>query len=202
MLIPITDPDLTIQQIIDGISYQYQGLTNECKLDFGKNVTLKKVEKASILVKEGQYSDKLYYIVKGCIRVYYNKEGKEISDWFAFENEFVSSINSFFLSIPSPHYVQAVEDTTFLEITREDAFKLMEIHHSFESLARKAITQIMLQLQSRIVSLQFETAQQKYNNLLLIRPDFVQRVPLSYIATFLGITMETLSRIRNPKNRI
>jgi len=60
----------------------------------------------------------------------------------------------------------------------------------------------MLQLQQRIVSIQFETAQQKYENLLHTRPDITQRVALTHIASFLGITLETLSRIRNPKKRI
>ena len=60
----------------------------------------------------------------------------------------------------------------------------------------------MLALQKRIFSIQFETAHQKYENLLNIRPDITQRVPLTNIASYLGITLETLSRIRNPKNRI
>ena len=60
----------------------------------------------------------------------------------------------------------------------------------------------MLQLQQRIVSVQFETAQQKYNNILKIRPDLTKRVPLTHIASYLGIALETLSRMRNPKNRI
>ncbi len=160
------------------------------------------VDKSATIVKEHQSADKLYFIVEGCFRVFYLKEGKDITDWFAFENDFVSSINSFFYSIPSQHVIETVERTTFLEISRTDVFKLTENHHCFETLARKVITQIMLQLQSRIVSLQFETAQQKYNNLITMRPDITQRIPLMHIASYLGITLETLSRIRNPKNRI
>lgn len=191
-----------IEKTINNISATYSTLTDECKSDFAQAAKVFSVEKAKILVKEGQNADKMLFLIEGCIRVYYLKDGKDISDWFAFENEFVCSINSFFLSIPSPHYVQALEPTTYLEISREAAFKLMKKHHCFETLTRKTITQITLQLQSRIVSHQFETAQQKYDNFLKSRKDITQRVPLSHIASYLGITLETLSRIRNPKNRI
>lgn len=191
-----------IERTINKISVIYSALTDECKSDLALSSKVFSVEKSKKIVKEGQNADKMYFLIEGCIRVYYLKDDKDISDWFAFENEFVCSINSFFLSIPSPHYVQALEPTTYLEISRETVFRLMEKYHCFETLARKAITQITLQLQSRIVSHQFETAQQKYDNLLQSRKDITQRVPLSYLASYLGITLETLSRIRNPKNRI
>lgn len=193
---------MEIAHVIEAISTQYSPLTPACKIDFSEAVKMSNVDKSTLVVKEGQQADKLYFIITGCFRVFYHKNGKDITDWFAFENDFVSSINSFFLEIPSPHTIEALEPTTFLEISREEVFKLTAKHHCFETLARKAITQIMLQLQSRIVSLQFETAQQKYDNLLTIRKDITQRVPLITIASYLGITIETLSRIRNPKNRI
>ena len=79
---------------------------------------------------------------------------------------------------------------------------LADKHHDFERLGRLVVTKTMLQLQHRIVAVQFETAQQKYENLLKARPDITQRVSLSHIASYLGITLETLSRIRNPKRGI
>lgn len=195
-------PVQNLENIIENIGSKYSILTNSCKLDFINSAKIITANKSTIIVNEGQNADKLYFVINGSFRVFYFKDGKDVTDWFAFENDFVCSINSFFLSIPSPHYVQTLSSTTYLEISREQTFKLMEKHHCFETLARKAITQIMLQLQNRIVSLQFETAQQKYDSLVNIRPDITQRVPLIHIASYLGITIETLSRIRNPKNRI
>ena len=191
-----------IEIIVENINSRYTPLTNECKLDLINSAKIFTVGKATVIVKEGQNADKLYFIISGCMRVFYQKNEKDITDWFAFENDFVSSINSFFLEIPSPHFIQTLEETSYMEISRENTLRLMENHHCFETLGRKAITQIMLQLQNRIVSLQFETAQQKYDNLLTIRSDITQRVPLNNIASYLGISLETLSRIRNPKNRI
>ena len=144
----------------------------------------------------------MYFIISGCVRAFYHKDDKEITDWFAFEGDFMSSINSFYQNVSSKHNIELLEQTTFLEITKEAIFTLTDKHHCFERLGRIAVTKTMLQLQERIVSIQFETAQQKYESLINMRPDIVQRVSLTHIASHLGITLETLSRLRNPKNRI
>lgn len=191
-----------IGNAIETISENYSHLTVECKSDLENSCKLLCLDKLSIIVKDGQFADKMYFIVSGCVRAFYHKDGKEITDWFAFEGDFMSSINSFYQNVSSKHNIELLEQTTFLEITRETIFTLTDKHHCFERLGRIAVTKTMLQLHERIVSIQFETAQQKYESLINMRPDIVQRVPLTYIASHLGITLETLSRIRNPKNRI
>jgi CRP-like cAMP-binding protein len=191
-----------IENAIETISENYSLLTADCKSDLKKSCRILSLDKSSIIVKEGQFSDKMYFIVTGCVRAFYYKDGKEITDWFAFENDFMSSINSFHQGVTSKHNIELLESTTFLEITRETIFDLTDKHHCFERLGRIAVTKTMLQLQERIVSIQFETAQQKYDSLINMRPDIIQRVSLTHIASHLGITLETLSRIRNPKNRI
>lgn len=187
---------------IETISKNYSPLTVECKSDLKNASQLLSLDKSSVIVKEGQFADKLYFIVSGCVRAFYNKDGKEITDWFAFEGDFISSRNSFYQNALSHCTIELLEQTTFLEITREATETLIDQHHCFERLGRVAITKTMLQLQERIISIQFETAQQKYENLIKMRPDLLQRVPLTFIASYLGITLETLSRIRSPKNRI
>lgn len=191
-----------VESAIKTISENYSNLTEDCKSDFKNSCKLVCLDRLSLIVKEGQFADKMYFIINGCVRAFYYKDGKEITDWFAFEGDFMSSINSFFQNVSSKHNIELLEQTTFLEITREALFTLTDKHHCFERLGRIAVTKTMLQLQERIVSLQFETAQQKYESLINLRPDIVQRVSLTYIASHLGITLETLSRIRNPKNRI
>lgn len=191
-----------IENAIETISENYSLLTADCKTDFKNSCSLLTLDKFSLIVKEGQFSDKMYFVVSGCVRAFYYKDSKEITDWFAFEGDFMSSINSFYQNVLSKHNIELLERTTFLEITRETIFRLTEKHHCFERLGRIAVTKTMLQLQERIVSIQFETAQQKYESLINMRPDILQRVPLTFIASHLGITLETLSRIRNPKKRI
>lgn len=192
----------SIAQVVESINAGYSPLTEPCKTEMMALGRLLKIDKGTLLVKEGQYSDKGYFVVKGCFRAYYLKDGKDITDWFAFENDFISSINSFFLGIASPHYIEVLEDSWALEITRDKVQHLRDKYHDFERLTSVIVTKTMLQLQQRVVSLQFETAQQKYDNLTTLNPQIAQRVPLMHIASYLGITLETLSRIRNPKNRI
>ena len=87
-------------------------------------------------------------------------------------------------------------------VAREDMMMLCDKHHDFERLGRISTTKTMLQLQQRVVSLQFESSQQRYLNLISIYPHIELRVPLGDIASYLGITQETLSRIRASRNRI
>lgn len=195
-----TDP--SILRAVETVSIGYSPLSEACKAELTTLVKLLKFDKGTPLVKEGQYADKTYFIIKGCVRAYYLKEGKDITDWFAFENDFISSINSFFLGVPSPHYIEVLEETVVFEISRDKVQYLRDKYHDFERLGSVIVTKTMLQLQHRVVSMQFETAQQKYENLINLRPEIAQRVPVMHIASYLGLTLETLSRIRNPKNRI
>jgi CRP-like cAMP-binding protein len=159
-------------------------------------------EKSILLVKEGQNSDELFFIAEGCARLFYTKDDKEITDGFFFENQFLSSNSSFFERIPSLHSIELLEPTTFLTISRDDILRIANKHKDFERLGRIIVTRLMLQFQKQIAAMRFETALCKYESLINQRSDITQRISLTYIASYLGITLETLSRIRNPKNRI
>ena len=190
------------QEIINNISDTYSTLTPGCQKEVSNKSKILRLHKGEIIIKEGQYADKTYFIMNGCARAYYLKDGKDISDWFAFENEYISSINSFFLHVPSPHYIELLEDSVLLEISRENVSRLSDKYRDFERLSKIIVIKTMLQQQERIASMQFFSAEQKYENLLSIRPNITQRVPLTHIASYIGITLETLSRIRNPKKCI
>ncbi|SHN08343.1 Crp/Fnr family transcriptional regulator [Polaribacter sp. KT 15] len=190
------------EEIINRISETYSKLSFKCQQKLSNNSKFLVLPKGEILVREGQYSDKTFFIFNGCARAYYLKDGKDISDWFAFDNDFISSINSFFLNIPSPHFIELLEDSIILEISKIDVEKLSDEHTDFERLSKIVVTKTMLRQQERISSMQFHSAEQKYDNILSIRPDITQRIPLTHIASYIGITLETLSRIRNFKNRI
>jgi len=193
---------MTKEEVILSFNEKYTRLSDGCNEALEACSELLFLDKKDVLVKEGQYSHHTYYIAKGSARAYYIKDGKEITDWFAFEHEFISSIQSYFQGIPSAVYVEVLESSILLEISREDINRLSDEYREIDRFGKFIVTETMLKLQHRITTLLFETAQQKYESLLQIRPDIELRVPLIHIASYLGITIETLSRIRNQKRRI
>jgi len=160
------------------------------------------------LLKENTVSDYIYFIEKGVARIYYYKNtrpddpferGKEITEWLALDQQFFLSITSFFQRVPSHLIIQTIESSEVYGIHHDDFMNLADKHHDIERLLRKMVTASLILSQIRMDSIQFESAQQRYEKLLQTSPQIVQRVPLTYIASFLGITLETLSRIRSAR---
>jgi CRP-like cAMP-binding protein len=207
MATPSTTPQITVdsidpKKILTKIGEIYSPLTPECQQELFINSKLNTFKKGDIVVREGQFSKSVYFIIKGCARAYYLKDGKDISDWFAFEYQFMASIVSFFSDEPSPHYVEFLDDSIVLEFSKESINLLSDRFHDFERLISKVVTETMLGLCERLHTIQFCKAEERYENLMCIYPNVTQRIPLTHIASYLGITLETLSRIRSSKVRI
>lgn len=155
------------------------------------------VKKNSILVKEGQICSKLYFIEKGVGRSYYLKEdGKEITQWFFIENKFMSSVESFFQQAPSLYYLEMLEDSVVYSISRENIDLLFARYHNMERFGRLLSTEMLTRVVDKLNALQFQTAKERYDYMLTEFPNISTKVPLGYIASYLGMTQETLSRIR------
>ncbi len=193
---------MNIEKVLTEIGEIYSPISNDCQQELITNSKISTYKKGDIVVREGQFSKKAYIIVQGCARAYYLKDGKDISDWFSFENEIMAAIVSFFSEEPSPHYVEFVEDSVVIEFSKETVDVLSEKYHNFERFISKVVTQTMLGLCERLYTIQFNKADERYKHLLNIYPEITNRIPLTHIASYLGITLETLSRIRNPKSRI
>ncbi|MEM1357834.1 MAG: Crp/Fnr family transcriptional regulator [Bacteroidota bacterium] len=151
------------------------------------------------LVAMDTHSGTLFFLLEGGVRAYYLKDGREVTDWFAFEGQFVCAISSFYYGVPSPHALQAMGPTRVLRTERADIDRLCQEYHDIERLGHMSTTETMLLLQERVVSLQFASARDRYESLLRQYPDIALRAPVHAIASFLGITQETLSRIRSAK---
>lgn len=193
---------MNIEKVLSEIGKIYSPISNECQQELITNSKISTYKKGEIVVREGQFSKKAYIIVQGCARAYYLKGGKDISDWFSFENEIMAAIVSFFSEEPSPHYVEFVEDSVVIEFSKETVDRLSNKYHDFERFISTVVTQTMLGLCERLYTIQFNKADDRYKHLLNIYPEITNRIPLTHIASYLGITLETLSRIRNPKIRI
>lgn len=154
------------------------------------------IEKEAHLLEEGQVCHKLYFIENGCVRSYYHLDGKEITHWFGFENDFVTSFLSFIDRAPSREFIQVVDNLSAWTITRGDLYELYDQFPEIERLGRIICEQYYHRLEERYVSGQFKTATQRYEELLESHKHILQRIPLGQIASYLGISQETLSRIR------
>ncbi|MBX9891703.1 MAG: Crp/Fnr family transcriptional regulator [Chitinophagaceae bacterium] len=150
----------------------------------------------NVLLHIGQVSNHIYFASSGIARIYYNKHGKEITEWIAMAPGFFFSITSFFHRTPSRLGIHLIAPSKIYGIHHDILMNLASKHHSVETWFRNAMSGALILSQERMDSILFETAQQRYERLLLEQPELIQKVPLSYIASFLGITQETLSRMR------
>lgn len=141
----------------------------------------------------------LYFVGKGALRIYYYKDTTDITESFEFENAFVARAESLFSGMPSRKAIQAIEDSELVAINSVKLFQLFESHHPVETFFRKLIEKSYVRMVNRLESLQFHTAAERYMELIREQPDVVKRVPLKMIASYLGITPESLSRIRAAK---
>lgn len=153
--------------------------------------------KNEYLLTQGQVCRNLYFLEKGALRGFYDLDGKEITHWFGFENDFVTSFHSFITGEAAVENIQFIEGSILWMISKETLNNLFNQHHEIERLVRIVYEKYYIRLEERFVNAQFKAASERYENLLLHTPHIIERVPLGYIASYLGISQETLSRIRS-----
>ena len=153
--------------------------------------------KNKILVEEGNVCKYSYIVLEGCIRKYYIKDGIEITSEFIFKGEMAVSFGSFLKRQPSNEFIQTIEKTKIILIPFS-IFEFMQREHpSIFQTNFDVLVDYSQWLENRLYNLQFHTAKERYLILLNSQPEIIQRIPLMYIASYLGITLETLSRIRS-----
>ncbi|SOC79744.1 cAMP-binding domain of CRP or a regulatory subunit of cAMP-dependent protein kinases [Salinimicrobium sediminis] len=178
-----------LKQVVDFSSEELEDIVSHFEKE--------SVQKNEILVREGQICSKLYFIEKGVGRSYYLKEdGMEITQWFFIDGKIMSSIESFFQQVPSIYYLEMLEDSVIYSITRERLDMLFARYHNMEKFGRLLSTEMLTRVVNKLNALQFQTARERYEYMLKEFPDISTRVSLGFIASYLGMTQETLSRIR------
>jgi CRP-like cAMP-binding protein len=154
------------------------------------------VPKNKLIVEADHRCSDLYFIEKGLIRGYYFEDGKEITSWFAQENEFATCFYAFIANKPSFENIQALEDCELIRLSHAALQGLYAKFPETERLGRIITENYYIKLEERLLSLQFKTAKERYHSLTKAKPSLLQRASLGQIASYLGITQETLSRIR------
>lgn len=155
--------------------------------------------KQALLLKEFQPVRKLYFINKGIFRTYYVHDGKEVTSWFYDEHQFLTSWHGFYKQEFSYEYIEALEDSVVFSIEYQAYLKLINTHQKFERFSRLLAEDQLAFIDSYSKGYMFMSAKDKYDLLLVNNPNIELRVKLGYIASFLGISQETLSRIRSRK---
>jgi CRP-like cAMP-binding protein len=157
----------------------------------------KEVEKNELLLREGQVSNDYYFLEEGFMRAFvYDLDGKDVTTSFYPPGTVVVEVSSFFNRIPSRENIQALADCKGQFITYEQLNHLFHAYPEFREFGRSILVRILTALKNRTLSMITETAEQRYEHLLKSNPDIFQNVPLKHIASFLGITDTSLSRIR------
>lgn len=151
----------------------------------------------TVLLEEGKVASKIYLIRKGCMRLFFNNEGKDITFQFFFEGDFVASFDSLYNNTPSLFSLESIEPSEVLSIKKEDFYNKIKSDFSLRALYEKKIIERFSFYQHLFLSRIKNTPQQRYEELLKNYPNIIQRVPQHYIASYLGITPVSLSRIRN-----
>jgi CRP-like cAMP-binding protein len=155
------------------------------------------VKKNALLLNAGEVSKYVHFICKGCLRTYFiDRKGEEKTRYIAFENKFVSAFASFITQAPSAEYVQALEDSELLRIKQADFYKLVDTNPIFANLYRQSLEQAQVFSTWRIETMISMTAKERYENLLQRMPQVVLRLSNKHVASFLGITQESLSRLK------
>lgn len=158
-------------------------------------------QKGQYLLSEGQVCKYLYFINLGLTKSYLLSEGKEHIRQFAAENDFVVDLGSFLSQSKSAFFIQTLESTEALKIKYEDLDKLFNSSFSFMKLGKVIADRSTINLIKRSVSLVKDDATDRYLDFIKERPTLIQRVPQFMIASYLGITPESLSRIRKEISR-
>lgn len=171
-------------------------LSDTTKEEIVGQLSILHLGKKHVLIRENHHHDFAYFVVKGAVRSYYLKDGVEINTWFAFENEMVGSLHNF-KNKPSRETIELIEDSTLISIHLKKIRPLMLSNIQIANFICAIIEEYALFLEDRIYYSQMMSSIDRYLALLDNEPTLFRRVPLTQIASYLGISRETLSRLRS-----
>lgn len=181
------------------IEYLLQfGHLNPQQIDLIKRkAVLKATKKEEYYHEAGQIPREVIFLTEGVMRVcYYNNKGEEITKYFLDESHFIADINSFNQGIPTTEYIQAVTDCRYLVLSKAALQELSMTIISWDAIINKVIAKGMADKVNRISPMMTDNASERYSRFLANFPALANRIPLSYLASYLGITPSSLSRIR------
>ena len=179
------------------LARRYSTMTHD-ELDILESILVpKRYAKGEKILAEGEVCENIYWIVKGLVRQFYYKNGKELTEYMAAENTICMCIESLFNEEPTHLQIMAIEPTVLYLIPKADLEAVAMKSVNIQIRYRKILEESLILSQKHADMLRFESAQDRYQKLVKRNPQLVLRAPLVYIASYLQMTPETLSRVRN-----
>jgi len=175
---------------------KYGNITEHAQRDIDSRTKYLSKKKDEYLLRVGQAISSYFVIEKGLIRAYFIRNGKEVTSWFAEENQIFGSILPVYINKPSFENLQFMENSEIYALSADDLNDLYLLHSELNLIGRRIAEEVCVVLEERIMSLHTESAFERYQSLVKNQLDVLHRITLGHIASYLGITQETLSRIR------
>ena len=178
------------------LARKYSTMTHD-ELDILESVLVPmKFAKGELILKEGDVCEHIYYVERGLTRQFYYKNGKELTEYLGVEHNIVMCIESLFKEKPTNLQLEALEPTLIYAMPKHELEKVALHNVNIQILYRKILEESLIISQVHADMLRFETAQDRYLKLCKLSPQVVLRAPLVYVASYLQMTPETLSRVR------
>jgi CRP-like cAMP-binding protein len=171
-------------------------VTDQDWLIFSSKLTRAVFAKKTLLLQEGQIENHLSFIEKGVVRFYIPKSENDLTFGFVFNNEFVSAFDSFLIRLPSTYNIETLTETIIWSLSYDDLQCVYTETEIGITIGKKASEDLFLKKSKRELSLLNDTAEERYLKLFSERPNLIQFIPLKFIASYIGITPQALSRIR------
>lgn len=157
------------------------------------------IKRSDLLLKPGSKADHLYFIEKGVMRGYIKEDNKQITTWINSENHIVASIRTLGTTNPCLEYLQALEDTCLIALPFTFTEFVFNTYPETNYVGRRLWESSYQGAEERAYICRITSAERKYQYFMGTRPDLINRIPLKYIASYLGMTLETLSRVRSKR---
>jgi CRP-like cAMP-binding protein len=189
--------NLSPRDVARELARRYSTMTHD-ELDILESILVpKRYAKGEKILTEGETCKNIYWVVKGLVRQFYYKNGKELTEYMAAENSIFMCIESLFKEEPTRLQIMAIEPTIVYLLPKAELEAVAMKSVNIQILYRKILEESLILSQKHADMLRFESAQDRYQKLVKGNPQLVLRAPLVYIASYLQMTPETLSRVRN-----
>ncbi|MFK8009101.1 MAG: Crp/Fnr family transcriptional regulator [Saprospiraceae bacterium] len=192
--------NLTKDQEVNKVLFDYAEsmatLTPEEKQAIQDSIQIKEFKKGTFLLMEGDTLYMCYFIIKGCVREYYIKDGEERTTNFFVEQEAISSMNGNSKKTPSKYFLECLEDIIVTTSSEEKEQEMFKQFPKFESMCRIKMEEMVGEYQEKLARYITSSPEERYRHLQENRPRLLDRVPQYQLASYIGVKPETLSRIR------